>query len=101
MEKITLNMTQKGLSADADKEQFAMALKTWRLRNGLTQEKVGKRWGFSRWTIIKAELAKDLTWQTAYKLFARLSEELRHEALREQLEKERAQLEYGAGATAQ
>lgn len=101
MEKITTNMTQKGLSMEVDKEQFAMALKTWRLRTGLTQEQVGKRWGCSRWTIIKAELAKALTWQTAYKLFARLSEELRLEALKEQRDLERAQLETGAGAMAQ
>ena len=64
---------------DMDKQQFAMALKTWRLRQGLTQRKVGERWGCSRDTIIRAERAQNVTWEMAYRLFAKLAQELKQE----------------------
>lgn len=81
MEKIVVKMKQKGLEMDVNKEEFALALKTWRLRQGLTQEEVGERWGCSRWTIMRAEKAKNLTWEMAYKMFAKLSRELTKESL--------------------
>lgn len=62
-----------------DQETFALALKTWRLRRNLTQRQVGEKWGCSRHTIMRAENAKNVTWEMAYKLFARLSEELEKE----------------------
>lgn len=80
---ITPTMTQRGLEMDVDKEQFAMALRTWRLRQGLTQREVGKMFGCSRYTIIRAENAQTLTWEMAYRLFARLSDQLRKEAQNE------------------
>lgn len=79
MKKIELKMERKGPEMDVDKQEFAMALKTWRLRQGLTQEELGKRWGCSRFTIIRAERAKDVTWEMAYRLFARLAIELENE----------------------
>lgn len=79
MEKIVVKMKQKGLEMDVNKEEFALALKTWRLRQGLTQAEVGERWGCSRWTIMRAEKAKNLTWEMAYKMFAKLSRELTKE----------------------
>lgn len=78
--KIIVKMKQRGLTMDIDKEAFAMALKTWRLRQGLTQEEVGRRWGCSRYTILRAERCKNITWEVAYRMFARLSEELRKES---------------------
>lgn len=72
-------MTPKGLDMEVDKEQFALALKTWRLRQGLTQKQVGEQWGCSRYTILRAEKAKNLTWEMAYRLFAKLANELRKE----------------------
>lgn len=81
MEKIVVKMKQKGLEMDVNKEEFALALKTWRLRQGLTQAEVGERWGCSRWTIMRAEKAKNLTWEMAYKMFAKLSRELTKESL--------------------
>lgn len=77
---ITPTMTQSGLEMDVDKEQFAMALKTWRLRNRLTQRAVGKMFGCSRYTIIRAENAQSITWEMAYRLFAKLADQLRKEA---------------------
>lgn len=79
MEQIKVEMKQKGLEMEVDKTDFALALKTWRLRQNLTQRQVGDRWGVSRYTIMKAENAKTVTWEMAYRLFARLSEELRKE----------------------
>lgn len=79
MKKIKVEFKQKGLTMDVDREAFAMALKTWRLRTGKTQKQVGEEWGCSRWTIMAAEGAKPISWTQAYRLFARLSQELRKE----------------------
>lgn len=79
MEKIEVKMEQKGLEMDIDKQAFALALKTWRLRQGLTQQQVADKWQVSRFTILRAEGAKNLTWMMAYRLFARLAEELKNE----------------------
>lgn len=64
---------------EADKNEFALALKTWRLRSGLTQSQVAERWGCSRFTIMRAENARTVTWEMAYRLFAKLSNELKEE----------------------
>lgn len=79
MDTIRVEMRPNGLRMEADKNEFALALKTWRLRNGLTQAEVGKRWGCSRFTIMRAENARQVTWEMAYRLFAKLSDELRKE----------------------
>lgn len=79
MEQIQVNMRPNGLKMDVDKNEFALALKTWRLRAGLTQREAGERFGCSRYTIMRAENAKTVTWEMAYRLFARLAEELRKE----------------------
>lgn len=79
MKKIEVKMEPNGLEMDVNRQEFALALKTWRLRHGLTQKQVGDAWGVSRWTIMRAESARDVTWETAYRLFARLSQELRKE----------------------
>lgn len=80
MEQIKVEMKQNGLDMEVDKQQFAMALKTWRLRRGLTQAQVGQRWGCSRYTIMRAENARNVTWEIAYRLFAKLSVELQKES---------------------
>lgn len=79
METIKVEMKPAGLAMDCDKNEFALSLKTWRLRTGLTQRQVGERFGCSRYTIMKAENGENITWEMAYKLFARLSDELRKE----------------------
>lgn len=80
MEQVKVEMKPKGLSMEVNKQEFALALKTWRLRQGLTQEEAGERFGVSRYTILRAENARNVTWEMAYRLFAKLSEELRKEA---------------------
>lgn len=79
MEEIKVKTNRQTLSVDIDRADFALSLKKWRLRNGLTQKQLGEHWGVSRETIVRAEGAKNLTWGTAYKLFARLSEALERE----------------------
>lgn len=79
MEQIKVEMKPNGLEMDVNKQEFALALKTWRLRQGMTQREVAARWGCSRFTIMRAESAKQLTWEMAYRLFAKLAEELRKE----------------------
>ena len=78
--QVKVEMKQQGLTMQADQQDFALALKTWRLRQGLTQAQVGQRWGCSRFTVMRAENAKNVTWEMAYRLFAKLSDELRKEA---------------------
>lgn len=72
-------MEAKGVTMETDKQEFALALKTWRLRQGLTQRQVAERFGVSRYTIMRAERAGAITWMMAYRLFAKLSDELRNE----------------------
>lgn len=72
-------MEPKGLAMDVNRQEFALALKTWRLRNGLTQRQAGERFGCSRYTIIRAESGRNVTWETAYRLFAKLAQELKKE----------------------
>lgn len=68
---------------ECDKNEFALALKTWRLRQGLTQKEAGQRFGCSRYTIMRAENARQVTWEMAYRLFAKLAYELRKEVSHE------------------
>lgn len=79
MEESKVTMKPNGLEMDINKQEFALALKTWRLRQGLTQKQVGEKWNCSRWTIMKAEAGKNITWEMAYRMFAKLSHELRKE----------------------
>lgn len=79
MEQIKVEMKKAGLTMEVDSKDFALALKTWRLRQGLTQREVAQRWECSRFTIMRAEAAKQITWEMAYRLFARLAYELEQE----------------------
>lgn len=83
MKQQEVTMKANGLSMEIDKQEFALALKTWRLRQDLTQKQVGEKFGCSRFTIMRAESGKDITWEMAYRLFAKLSEELRKETRNE------------------
>lgn len=76
---IHVEMKQQGLTMEVDRQEFALALKTWRLRHALTQKQVGALFGTSRYTIMKAENAQPVTWEMAYRLFAKLAQELRKE----------------------
>lgn len=79
--KIEAKMEVKDLHMEVDKKEFALALKTWRLRQGYSQTKVAELFGLSRWTILKIEQAKPIAWETAYRAFAKLSHYLTKEVL--------------------
>lgn len=84
MTKIVAEMKPQGVTMEVDRQQFALALKTWRLRSNKTQKEVAQEWGTSRFTIMKAEKGAGISWEQAYKLFSHLSQELRKEAGNEQ-----------------
>lgn len=79
MKQIKVEAKRQGLEMEINRQDFAMALKTWRLRQGLTQKQVGDMWDCSRFTIIRAENAQPVSWEHAYKLFAKLAKELEKE----------------------
>lgn len=79
MKQIKVTMKAKGLTMECDRQEFALALKTWRLRAALTQSAVARRWGVSRFTIMRAEAGRTITWEMAYRLFNQLSHELKNE----------------------
>lgn len=79
IKKIEVKFEKQGIDMQVDKQDFALALKTWRLRSGKTQQEVATMWGVSRHTIMRAESAKNITWEMAYRLFAKLSHELQNE----------------------
>lgn len=73
MEQISTTAKPAGTSMEINREEFALSLKTYRLRQGLTQKQLGERMGVSRYTIIRAEKCKNITWESAYRIFAKLS----------------------------
>lgn len=79
MKKIKVEFKPVGLTMDADRNQFALALKTWRLRAGKSQQEVAEAWGISRYTIMNCENAKPVSWPMAYRIFANLAKELKEE----------------------
>lgn len=72
-------MERRGLTMKADVNDFALALKTWRLRQNLTQAQVGEKFGLSRFTIMRIEQAKPVSWETAYRAFSKLAAALSKE----------------------
>lgn len=79
-EALNLTMRVQGMALEiSNQQEFALALKTWRLRNALTQADAGRLFGCSRYTIIRAEAGKKLSWETTYKLFAHLVTQLEKE----------------------
>lgn len=79
VKKIKVNFNRDGVTMDTNREEFAIALKTWRYRQGMTQRQVAEKFGCSRYTIMNAENAKNISWIQAYKLFAHLAKELQAE----------------------
>lgn len=84
MYKIKVTMMRQGVKMTSNREDVALAVKTYRLRSGETQAGLGKRWGMSRWSVMKIEAGKPVSWELAYKAFARLSEDLEKEKRKEE-----------------
>lgn len=79
METIKCEMKAKGLTMEVDKQEFALALRTYRLRQALTQRQLAALWGVGRDAILKAENGQNISWMMAYRLFAKLSAALKEE----------------------
>lgn len=62
------------------REEVGLELVKFRIRQGLTQAQLAERWGMSRYTIIRAEKGKPVSWKFTYNIAAKLSQELRREA---------------------
>lgn len=77
MEALKIEMKPVGLSLETDATHFALALKTWRLRNDMSQREAASRCNVSRYTIMKAEAAKQISWEMMYKIFCKMSEDLK------------------------
>lgn len=72
MEQITPTVKREGLTMQTDAQELALSLKTYRLRNGLTLPELGKRWDCSRYTLMRIEAAKHVSWTTMYKVASQL-----------------------------
>lgn len=55
-----------------DKNELALKVRQFRVLQGLTQQQLGEKCGVSRFTIMRIENAQDITWESAYKVFAKL-----------------------------
>lgn len=73
-------MTRRGLVMDANAQELAVSLKTYRLRQGITQEQLAERWGCSRFTIMRLENCKRVAWETTYRIYNNLVKAIAREA---------------------
>lgn len=62
------------------RQEVGLELVKFRIRQGLTQLQLAERWGMSRYTIIRAEKGKPVSWKFTYSIAAKLAQELRKEA---------------------
>ena len=70
MKELTVTLKQEGTDLITNREDFAVAVKTWRVRHGMTQKELAAAAGTSRYTIMRVENASNETsWITMYKLF--------------------------------
>lgn len=72
-------MKRAGLTLTADRADVSIAIKTYRLRQNLTQEQLADKWNISRYTIMRLEAARPVSWEMTYKVWARLSDDLTQE----------------------
>ena len=76
---LTPALKRAGLTLTADRADVSIAIKTYRLRQDLTQEQLADKWNISRYTIMRLEAARPVSWEMTYKVWARLSEDLANE----------------------
>lgn len=55
-----------------NKDELALMVKQYRVLKGMTQQVLGDLCGVSRYTIMRIENAQDITWMSAYKVFAKI-----------------------------
>lgn len=79
MEQITPTIQRRGLTMETDAQELAVSLKTYRVRNGYTLPQLGKMWGTSRYTLMRIEAAKHVSWTTMYKIANQLIQAIQNE----------------------
>lgn len=62
------------------RQEIGRELVKFRIRQGLTQAQLAERWGMSRYSIIRAEKGKTVSWRFTYAIASKLTHELRKEA---------------------
>lgn len=73
--ELTIRLERQGTDLVTNREDFAIAVKTWRVRHGMTQRELAKASGLSRFTIMRVERAsRETSWITVYKLFNYMAE---------------------------
>ena len=55
-----------------NKNELALIVKQYRTLKNMTQKELGDMCGVSRYTIMRVENAQDITWMSAYKVFAKI-----------------------------
>lgn len=75
-------MTEKERIAEVgqSRQEIGLEVAKFRIRKGLTQAQLGERWGMSRYSIIRAEKGKFVSWKFTYAIASKLTQELRKEA---------------------
>ena len=76
---LTPALKRAGLTLTADRCDVAIAIKTYRLRRGITQEELADEWETSRYTIMRLEAARAVSWEMTYKIWNKLSDALYNE----------------------
>ncbi len=74
-----MEIKRSGAALEIDREEVGLELTKWRIRQGLTQRELAERWGMSRYTIIRAEKGKNVSWRFAYAIWSKLVTEMRKE----------------------
>ena len=75
VKELTIKLEHHGSDLVTNREDFAIAVKTWRVRQGMTQRELAKATGLSRFTIMRVENAsRETSWITVYKLFNYMAE---------------------------
>ena len=72
-------ITRDGLKMEADVNELAWQLVTYRARAGLTQRQLAELWGTSRYILMKIENAKVVGWPSMYRVASKLADALRKE----------------------
>lgn len=75
-----MEIKRKGTELEIDRQEVGVELAKWRIRQGLTQQQLGEKWGMSRYSIIRAEKGKNVSWGFAYRIWSKLLQEMRKEA---------------------
>ena len=64
---------------EADVEELAVSLKTYRLRQNKSQNDLANEWNCSRYTLMRMEAGKKVSWEMMYRVFNQLTAALQKE----------------------